>query len=109
PVLAEMQKGAEFATQAKEKSTEIISARNGGEMRWKQDASNVTHLKDAGLKEKGQLSVLIKSSVGFLVARLDDVQPAQVKPLADVRNDISANVKQEIALDAYYALHQKVS
>ncbi|STS88763.1 peptidyl-prolyl cis-trans isomerase D [Klebsiella variicola] len=43
------------------------------------------------------------------MARLDDVQPAQVKPLADVRNDIAAKVKQEKALDAYYALQQKVS
>ncbi|WP_205418758.1 peptidyl-prolyl cis-trans isomerase, partial [Klebsiella aerogenes] len=71
--------------------------------------STVPELKDAGLKEKGQLSGVIKSSVGFLVARLDDVQPAQVKPLADVRNDIAAKVKQEKALDAYYALQQKVS
>ncbi|MGW8230305.1 peptidylprolyl isomerase, partial [Klebsiella pneumoniae] len=91
------------------KSTDIISARNGGDMGWMEDASTVPELKDAGLKEKGQLSGVIKSSVGFLVARLDDVQPAQVKPLADVRNDIAAKVKQEKALDAYYALQQKVS
>ncbi len=64
-------------------------------MGWMEDASTVPELKDAGLKEKGQLSGVIKSSVGFLVARLDDVQPAQVKPLADVRNDIAAKVKQE--------------
>ncbi|HCI5696958.1 TPA: peptidylprolyl isomerase [Klebsiella pneumoniae] len=108
-VLAELQKGADFATLAKEKSTDIISARNGGDMGWMEDASTVPELKDAGLKEKGQLSGVIKSSVGFLVARLDDVQPAQVKPLADVRNDIAAKVKQEKALDAYYALQQKVS
>ena len=108
-VLAELQKGADFATLAKEKSTDIISARNGGDMGWMEDASTVPELKDAGLKEKGQLSEVIKSSVGFLVARLDDVQPAQVKPLADVRNDIAAKVKQEKALDAYYALQQKVS
>ncbi|HBU1519236.1 TPA: peptidylprolyl isomerase [Klebsiella pneumoniae] len=108
-VLAELQKGADFAALAKEKSTDIISARNGGDMGWMEDASTVPELKDAGLKEKGQLSGVIKSSVGFLVARLDDVQPAQVKPLADVRNDIAAKVKQEKALDAYYALQQKVS
>ena len=37
------------------------------------------------LKEKGQLSGVIKSSVGFLVARLDDVVAAKTKPLTDVR------------------------
>ncbi|MGL3815055.1 peptidylprolyl isomerase [Klebsiella pneumoniae] len=108
-VLAELQKGADFATLAKEKSADIISARNGGDMGWLEDASTVPELKDAWLKEKGQLSGVIKSSVGFLVARLDDVQPAQVKPLADVRDDIAAKVKHEKALDGFYALQQKVS
>lgn len=108
-VLDELKKGADFATLAKEKSTDIISARNGGDMGWLEDAATVPELKDAGLKEQGQLSGVIKSSVGFLVARLDDVQAAQVKPLAEVRNDIAAKVKQEKALDAYYALQQKVS
>jgi len=108
-VLDELKKGADFATLAKEKSTDIISARNGGDMGWLEDAATVPELKDAGLKEKGQLSDVIKSSVGFLVVRLADVQPAQVKPLADVRADIAAKVKQEKALGAYYALQQKVS
>ena len=107
--LDELMKGADFATLAKEKSTDIISARSGGDMGWLEDAATVPELKEAGLKEKGQLSGVIKSSVGFLVARLDDVQAAQVKPLAEVRDDIAAKVKQEKALDAYYALQQKVS
>ncbi|WP_054180463.1 peptidylprolyl isomerase [Trabulsiella odontotermitis] len=107
--LDELNKGADFATVAKEKSTDIISARNGGDMGWLEESTTPDELKNAGLKEKGQLSGVITSSVGFLVARLDDVQPAQVKPLSDVRDDIAAKVKQEKALDAYYALQQKVS
>ncbi|WHP30344.1 peptidylprolyl isomerase [Trabulsiella odontotermitis] len=107
--LDELNKGADFATVAKAKSTDIISARNGGDMGWLEESTTPDELKNAGLKEKGQLSGVITSSVGFLVARLDDVQPAQVKPLSDVRDDIAAKVKQEKALDAYYALQQKVS
>jgi peptidyl-prolyl cis-trans isomerase D len=76
-------------------------------MGWLEDSTTPDELKNAGLKEKGQLSGVIKSSVGFLVARLDDVQPAQVKPLSEARDDIAAKVKQEKALDAYYALQQK--
>ena len=108
-VLDELNKGADFATVAKEKSTDIISARNGGDVGWMDDAGTLPELKEAGLKEKGQLSGVIKSSVGFLVARLDDTQPAQVKPLAEVRDDLSTKVKQEKGLDAYFALQQKVS
>lgn len=108
-VLDALSKGADFAQLAKEKSSDIISARNGGDMGWLEPATTPDELKNAGLKEKGQLSGAIKSSVGFLVVRLDDIQPAKVKPLADVRDDLAAKVKQEKGLDAFYALQQKVS
>ncbi|WP_312624767.1 peptidylprolyl isomerase [Scandinavium sp.] len=107
--LDEINKGANFADVAKAKSTDIISAKNGGDMGWLEASTTPDELKNAGLKEKGQLSGVIKSSVGFLVARLDDVVPAKVKPLAEVRDEIAAKVKQEKALDAYYAMQQKVS
>ena len=108
-VLDELNKGADFASLAKAKSTDIISAKNGGDMGWLEESTTPDELKNAGLKDKGQLSGVIKSSVGFLVARLDDIEAAKTKPLADVRDDIAAKVKQEKALDAYYALQQKVS
>ncbi len=107
--LDELNKGTDFATVAKEKSTDIISAKNGGDMGWLEDATTPDELKNAGLKEKGQLSGVIKSSVGFLVVRLDDITPATTKPLADVHDEIAAKVKQEKALDGFYALQQKVS
>ncbi len=108
-ILDELKNGADFAALAKEKSSDIISARNGGDMGWLESSTTPDELKNAGLREKGQLSGVIKSSVGFLVARLDDIQPEQVKPLSEVRNDIIAKVEQEKALDAYYALQQQVS
>jgi len=108
-VLEALNKGADFAQLAKEKSSDIISARNGGDMGWLEASTTPDELKNAGLKEKGQLSGVIKSSVGFLVARLDDVEPAKVKPLAEVRDELAAKVKQEKGLDAFYALQQKVS
>ncbi len=107
--LDELNKGTDFATVAKEKSTDIISAKNGGDMGWLEEGTTPDELKNAGLKEKGQLSGVIKSSVGFLLVRLDDITPATTKPLADVRDDIAAKVKQEKALDGFYALQQKVS
>jgi len=108
-VLDALNKGGDFAVLAKEKSSDIISARNGGDMGWLEESTTPEELKNAGLKEKGQLSGVITSSVGFLVARLTDIEPAKVKPLAEVRDDLAAKVKQEKALDAYYALQQKVS
>lgn len=108
-VLEELNKGADFATVAKEKSADVISARNGGDMGWLEESTTPDELKNAGLKEKGQLSGVVKSTVGFLVVRLDDVQPAKVKPLSEAHDDIAAKVEQEKALDAFFALQQKVS
>ncbi|HBV39859.1 MAG TPA: peptidylprolyl isomerase, partial [Erwinia sp.] len=108
-VLDALKKGGDFAALAKEKSIDPISARKGGDMGWLEPDTTPDELKSANLTQKGQLSGVIKSSVGFIVARLDDVKPQQIKPLAAVHDDIAAKVKHETAVDAYFKLQQKVS
>ncbi|WP_191923372.1 peptidylprolyl isomerase [Pantoea agglomerans] len=108
-VLAQLKAGASFADVAKAKSIDPISARKGGDMGWLETSTTPDELKNAGLTAKGQMSGVIKSSVGFLVVRLDDIQPEQVKPLDEVRSAIAAKVKQEKGVDAFYKVQQKVS
>lgn len=108
-VLDELKKGADFATLAKEKSTDIISRRTGGELGWLEPETTADELKQANLTEKGQLSGVVKSSVGFLIVRLNDIEPEKVKPLSEMHDAIAKQVQQEKAVDAYYALQQKVS
>ncbi|MDR2288215.1 MAG: peptidylprolyl isomerase [Serratia marcescens] len=107
--LDELKKGADFATLAKENSTDIISRRTGGELGWLEPETTADELKQANLTEKGQLSGVVKSSVGFLIVRLNDIEPEKLKPLSDVHDAIAKQVQQEKAVDAYYALQQKVS
>lgn len=108
-VLEALKNGGDFAKLAEEKSTDIISRKNGGEMGWLEPSTTPEEIVGANLTEKGQLSGVVKSSVGYLIVRLNDITPEKVKPLDEVRNDIAAQVKQQKALDAYYALQQKVS
>ncbi|WHS97885.1 MAG: peptidylprolyl isomerase [Pantoea stewartii] len=108
-ILAQLKGGADFAELAKTKSIDPISSRKGGDMGWLEPSTTPDELKNAGLKEKGQLSGVIKSSVGFLIARLDDIKPEQVKPLAEVRDEIADAVKQDKAQAEFYKLQQKVS
>lgn len=108
-VLEELKNGGDFAALAKEKSTDIISRRTGGEMDWMEPDTTADELKQANLTEKGQFSGVVKSSVGYLIVRLDDIKPALVKPLSEVHDAIAKQLKQEKAVDAYYALQQKVS
>ncbi len=78
-------------------------------MDWMEPDTTADELKQANLTEKGQLSGVVKSSVGYLIVRLDDIKPALVKPLSEVHDAIAKQIKQEKAVDAYYALQQKVS
>ncbi|WP_342221964.1 peptidylprolyl isomerase [Candidatus Fukatsuia endosymbiont of Tuberolachnus salignus] len=107
--LSELKNGADFATLAKQRSTDIISRKKGGALGWLQPETTVDELKQANLTEKGQLSGVIKSSVGYLLVRLNDIQTEQIKPLSEIQIELAKQVRQEKALDAYYALQQKVS
>ena len=108
-ILAQLKQGADFATLAKTKSIDPISARKGGDMGWLEPETLPDELKNAGLTTKGQLSGVIKSSVGFLIARLDDIQPQQVKPLSDVYATVAQSAEQDAAVSDFYKLQQKVS
>lgn len=108
-VLDELKNGADFAALAKEKSQDVVSRRNGGDLGWMDANATVDELQQAKLTEKGQLSEPVKSSVGYLIVRLDDIQAAQVKPLSAVRDDIAVRAKREKALDEFFAVQRKVS
>lgn len=108
-VADELKKGADFAQLAKTKSIDSLSGKNGGDLGWMDTTTTLPELKNANLTDKGQVSSVIKSDSGFFILRLDDIAPEKVKPLDEVRDSLVEKLKQEKALDAYYALQQKVS
>ncbi|MGL9735817.1 MAG: peptidylprolyl isomerase [Symbiopectobacterium sp.] len=108
-VLDELKNGADFLALAKEKSQDVVSRRNGGDLGWMDANATVDGLQQAKLTEKDQLSEPIKSSVGYMIVRLDDIQAAQVKPLSAMLDDIAVRAKREKALDEFFALQRKVS
>ncbi|MDC9587842.1 peptidylprolyl isomerase [Xenorhabdus sp. XENO-10] len=108
-ILDELKKGADFSQLASEKSTDKFSAQKGGDLGWMEENSLPNELKSANLTQKGQLSDVIKLSNGYAIFRLDDIKPQEVKPLVDIRPEIEKIVKQEKAVDAFYALQRKVS
>ncbi|MDE9541401.1 peptidylprolyl isomerase [Xenorhabdus bovienii] len=108
-VLDELKKGADFSKLAAEKSTDKFSAQKGGDLGWMEESSLPDEIKSANLIEKGQLSGVIKLSGGYAIFRLDDIKSQIIKSLVDVRSEIEKVVKQEKAVDAFYALQRKVS
>ncbi|MDX7987945.1 peptidylprolyl isomerase [Xenorhabdus sp. 12] len=108
-VLDELNKGADFSQLASEKSTDKFSAQKGGDLGWMEDRAMPDELKSVNLTKKGQLSDVVKLANGYAIFRLDDIKPEVIEPLADVRSEIEKIVKQEKAVDAFYALQRKVS
>lgn len=106
---AQLKGGADFAELAKTKSIDTLSGKKGGDLGWMEPETTLPEFKSANLTTKGQLSGVIKSDSGYFILRLDDIVPEQVKPLAQVHDGIVDKLKQEKAVDAYYALQQKVS
>lgn len=108
-IATQLKSGSDFAELAKTKSTDALSAKQGGDLGWMEPETTLPEFKSANLTTKGQVSGVIKSDNGFFILRLEDIKPEQVKPLTEVRASITDKLKQEKSLDAYYALQQKVS
>jgi len=108
-LLKQLQQGANFADIARQHSQDSVSAKQGGDLGWMERDSVPDELSAAKLTEKGALSGVIKSSVGYLIVRLDDVQPEQQQALAAVHQAVAEKVQQDTAISQFYALQQKVN
>lgn len=66
-------------------------------------------LAKASLTEKGQISAPVKISNGYAIFRLDDIKQSVVKPFDEVKTDLLAKMRENKAIDDFFALQQKVS
>ncbi len=107
-VLNELKNGRDFSNLAKEKSTDIISRRSGGELGWVEERNATEELKRANLTEKNQLSGVIESTIGYLIVRLNDIKPQKLRSLKEIHDTIAQQVRKGKARDAYDVLQQQV-
>ncbi|KAB7669681.1 peptidylprolyl isomerase [Plesiomonas shigelloides] len=107
----ELKQGADFATLAKTKSEDKFSGRNGGDLGWIEKGVMAPEFEQTAfaLAAKGDISGIVKTQFGYHVIRLDDIQPAQVRPLSEVRDEVAKQLRQTKATDEFYALQQKAS
>ncbi|MDY7547853.1 SurA N-terminal domain-containing protein [Glaciimonas sp. CA11.2] len=98
-LLAQLRKDpAEFAKLAKENSQDTASAEHGGDLGYFGDGMMVKPFSDAALKLKqGEISNVVESDFGYHIIQLTGIKPAEVKPLAQVKDEISAEIKKQLA------------
>lgn len=93
-ILEKAKKGDDFATLAKDNSTDTASATKGGDLGWssKDDNSFVQEFKDAAYSiNKGEVSGLVKTSFGYHIIKVldtkeqsfDEMKPSLQEKMAD--------------------------
>lgn len=109
-LLRELRKGVNFSKLAKLYSVDPISAKQGGYIGWinEDELQNFMELKLANLKNKGEISEIIKSNLGFFIFKLNDIEFAKLNPLNLVKNKILEYLKKEYAFYQYNDIYEKI-
>ena len=96
-IIAELNKGGDFAKLAKDKSKDPGSKDNGGDLDWGPSGRYVKPFGDAITSlQKGQMtSVPVKTDFGYHVIRLDDVRPLTVPPFAELKEQFRQRAQQQ--------------
>jgi peptidyl-prolyl cis-trans isomerase D len=87
---------ARFAELAKQHSQDHGSAASGGDLGFFGRGMMVPAFEDAAFRMKeGEISAPVKSDFGWHVIRLTGVQPAKVRPLAEVRAELATELARQ--------------
>ncbi|MGB0865693.1 MAG: peptidylprolyl isomerase, partial [Granulosicoccaceae bacterium] len=98
-LLEEVAGGADFAELAKEHSTDLGSAENGGSLGYFGKGAMVESFEQAAFSlAVGELSEPVRSQFGVHIIKLNAIQESKAKPLEEVREQLKAElVEQQVA------------
>jgi len=96
-IIDQLNKGADFAKLAKEKSKDPGSKDNGGDLDWGPAARYVKPFADAVTSQpKGKVSqVPVKTDFGYHVILVDDVRPLKVPAFSEVKEQFRQRAQQQ--------------
>ena len=95
-IIAELNKGADFAKLAKEKSKDPGSKENGGDLDWGPSARYVKPFADAvtNLQKGATTAAPVKTDFGYHVIRLDDTRPLKVPEFSEIKEQFRQRAQQ---------------
>jgi peptidyl-prolyl cis-trans isomerase D len=105
-ILLQLRKNpADFVKLAKQYSQDPGSAELGGDLGFFGKGMMVKPFEDVAYKLKqGEISDLVQSEFGYHIIMLTGVKPASVKPLDEVKTEITAEIKKQLATKKYTEL-----
>jgi peptidyl-prolyl cis-trans isomerase D len=87
-----------FASLAQAQSQDPGSANQGGDLGWVAKDTLVPEVERAVFDlQPGVISGVVESPFGFHVIEVTDIQPASIKPLEDVRDDVTTEIRRQLA------------
>jgi peptidyl-prolyl cis-trans isomerase C len=107
-ILAQLKKGADFSTLAKEKS-KCPSAPKGGDLGWATKGMMVPEFENAAFAlKKGEMSGVVKTQFGYHIIICDDIQAGKQMDMAEAKPAIERQLKGEKSEEAIKALIDQV-
>jgi len=108
-LLERIKGGEEFEVLAKMYSDDKGSAERGGDLGYFSRGQMVPAFEEAvfAMRDRGELSDIVKTSFGFHIIRLDDINPARTISLDEVKGQIAAMLDREKAKTELFALANK--
>jgi len=96
-IIAELNKGGDFAKLAKDKSKDPGSKDNGGDLDWGPGARYVKPFSDAlaALKKGETTKTPVKTDFGYHVIKLDDVRPLKVPAFDELKEQFRQRAQQQ--------------
>lgn len=96
---------SDFARLAKENSQDPGSAERGGDLDFFGKGMMVKEFEDTAYKlPKGQISNVVESEFGYHIIQVTDVKPGGVRTLDQVKDEIGAEIKKQLAARKYTEL-----
>ena len=110
-MLARLSQGESFSELAKELSTDTFSGENGGDLDFIEPGVMGDSFDEAAfaLTTIGDITELVKTSFGYHVIKLTELQPEVIKSLADVKDELYVKVSSDAAQDKFYTLTQEMA
>ena len=100
----------DFAALAKEFSQDSGSASQGGDLGWVSKNMLVPQVEEALFKlKKDEISSVVESPFGLHVLYVTDTQPPSIKPLAEVKEDITVEIRKQLAAERFAAMAGKLT